>query len=214
MNARVLVGLVGGWFLAGCGASRVKEPASVPEAAQVPGKPAAAGTVESDVTPAEAAPSVKSKTERGMEEGSRVVSTAELDAALQAFGDGERQLAELLAVEAGGLAPASPPRERSADEAPAAAAREDDLERSAKKDRPAPKATASRYAEPSPAAGPSNGAGRCSTACKALDSMRRAASRMCDLLGDGDAQCSDARGRLARSEARVASVCPSCSGGR
>jgi hypothetical protein len=52
---------------------------------------------------------------------------------------------------------------------------------------------------------------RCAIACKALGSMRRAAGRLCELTGDGDESCSDARARLTRSEARVRRSCPACS---
>ena len=51
---------------------------------------------------------------------------------------------------------------------------------------------------------------RCAIACKAFGSMRRAADRLCELTGDDDSACSDARSRVARSGARVRRSCPSC----
>lgn len=52
---------------------------------------------------------------------------------------------------------------------------------------------------------------RCAVACKALGSMRRAAERVCDLLGTTDAECVDARSRVERSGSLVARACPTCS---
>lgn len=53
-------------------------------------------------------------------------------------------------------------------------------------------------------------ANACSTACKALASMRRSADHLCVLAGDGDARCTDARSRVQSATDRVRSSCPSC----
>ena len=56
----------------------------------------------------------------------------------------------------------------------------------------------------------SSAADSCSTACKALSSMRRAVEHLCGLTGEADLRCDTARGRVARAEERVRSSCPSC----
>jgi len=48
----------------------------------------------------------------------------------------------------------------------------------------------------------------CDTACRALDSMRRATERLC-AMDPGD-RCARARQKLADATARVRSACPSC----
>jgi len=50
--------------------------------------------------------------------------------------------------------------------------------------------------------------GDCATACKALDSMRRAADRLCQ-LDPGD-RCAKARQKVSDATARVNASCPSC----
>jgi hypothetical protein len=48
----------------------------------------------------------------------------------------------------------------------------------------------------------------CAMACRALESLRRAADRICEL--DPGAPCSDARDKAARAAARVRGACPEC----
>lgn len=48
----------------------------------------------------------------------------------------------------------------------------------------------------------------CTTACKALDSMRRATSRLCAI--DPGPSCEDAQRRTQQATERVAEVCPWC----
>ncbi len=43
----------------------------------------------------------------------------------------------------------------------------------------------------------------CATACRAIDSMRRAVDALCRLAGEQDARCTDARRTLAGSQAKV-----------
>ncbi|MBI4953731.1 MAG: hypothetical protein HY908_17030 [Myxococcales bacterium] len=45
--------------------------------------------------------------------------------------------------------------------------------------------------------------GSCAIACAALGSMRRAAAGLCELTGELDARCTEARGKLATNERRV-----------
>ena len=52
---------------------------------------------------------------------------------------------------------------------------------------------------------------RCEVACEALTAMLRAVDRLCDLTGQGDERCVNARERVNRASARVTEVCPSCS---
>lgn len=87
----------------------------------------------------------------------------------------------------------------------------------------APAAPATSAPEPSPAeAAPakqaearemsaqSEAADGCATACRALSSMRRAATHLCELAGDEDARCDSARGRVASAEERVRASCSEC----
>jgi hypothetical protein len=46
-------------------------------------------------------------------------------------------------------------------------------------------------------------AGACHNACSALGSMRRSVDALCDLAGDDDSRCRDARGVLETSSRRV-----------
>jgi MYXO-CTERM domain-containing protein len=50
--------------------------------------------------------------------------------------------------------------------------------------------------------------GDCATACRALDSMRNAADKLCAL--DPGSRCANARQRLEAASARVRSACPTC----
>ncbi len=52
------------------------------------------------------------------------------------------------------------------------------------------------------------GAGDCATACRALDSMRRAAERICAI--DPGLPCQKAREKVAHAEQRVRAACPEC----
>jgi hypothetical protein len=61
------------------------------------------------------------------------------------------------------------------------------------------------------AAPASNGAeDPCAVACRALASMRSSADHLCQLSGDGDGRCDDARARVRGATQRVKSVCPAC----
>jgi len=54
--------------------------------------------------------------------------------------------------------------------------------------------------------------GACHTACRALASMERSATHLCELTGDGDPRCGDARSRLSAASAKVKASCPMCQG--
>lgn len=56
--------------------------------------------------------------------------------------------------------------------------------------------------------GPLRGSGDCALACRALESLRRAADRLC-ALDPGDA-CTDARAKLRDAAERVRVACPEC----
>lgn len=57
-------------------------------------------------------------------------------------------------------------------------------------------------------------AGDCTTACRALGSMDRAAGHLCSLHGSTDApRCTDAKTRVYSARAKVKSTCGSCPGG-
>jgi hypothetical protein len=50
----------------------------------------------------------------------------------------------------------------------------------------------------------------CTTACRALAGMSRATGHLCDLSGEGDARCENARQRVRSATERVRSHCPAC----
>lgn len=54
----------------------------------------------------------------------------------------------------------------------------------------------------------------CMTACRALQSMGRAATHLCELAADGEghARCANAKDRVRRAEDLVRQRCPSCAG--
>jgi hypothetical protein len=51
----------------------------------------------------------------------------------------------------------------------------------------------------------------CSIACRALGSMERSATHLCDLAGDGE-QCDAAKARVKSASDRVHEACPGCAG--
>lgn len=52
----------------------------------------------------------------------------------------------------------------------------------------------------------------CATACRALDSMERAATHLCDLAGAEATRCASAKDRLRKAEELVRQRCPGCAG--
>jgi hypothetical protein len=50
----------------------------------------------------------------------------------------------------------------------------------------------------------------CVTACRALSSMQRAATHLCELAGEPDPQCTNAKDRVQRATDRVLAQCPAC----
>jgi hypothetical protein len=58
--------------------------------------------------------------------------------------------------------------------------------------------------------GPAITGDRCAIACKALASMSASADHLCQLTGEGDGRCDDARARVRGASARVRSACPAC----
>lgn len=51
---------------------------------------------------------------------------------------------------------------------------------------------------------------RCTTACRALASMDRAANKVCDLAGSDDSRCNGARTRVSSARDLVRRSCPTC----
>jgi hypothetical protein len=51
---------------------------------------------------------------------------------------------------------------------------------------------------------------RCYVACRALESMQRAAQHICELAGDQDDRCEDVRQRVERARSLVYLVCSEC----
>lgn len=64
----------------------------------------------------------------------------------------------------------------------------------------APKRAAARSAPP-----PASSVPNCSTACRAMDSLRRAAAAICRLTSEADPRCIDARATVTHQSRRVAS---------
>jgi hypothetical protein len=58
---------------------------------------------------------------------------------------------------------------------------------------------------------PGIGGDPCAVACKALASMASSADHLCQLAGENDGRCEDARSRVRGASARVKSSCPGCS---
>ena len=58
--------------------------------------------------------------------------------------------------------------------------------------------------------GEGSAGGGCGSACRALDSMKRAAEHLCGLTGEPDPRCDTARGRVARADERVRATCRAC----
>jgi hypothetical protein len=74
----------------------------------------------------------------------------------------------------------------------------------------APKPTAPAQASAPDRAAEATAASPCDVACRALDSMERAADHLCALAGSADDRCSGARARVESAEARVRAACPAC----
>ncbi len=210
MSSRACLGLLLVLAGSGCAASRSSEPPSAPQ-----------GAVDAKVSTAESMPGpmrlgvVAPQSPPDDALGSDV----DIEAARAMLAEGERQVGQLLAqseqhsTRGEAKAPASAP----------ASAPDSDEESSRPKKSAADRSNAAgrggapetKFAESAPAPVRAVQAdGRCAIACKALTSMRRAADRMCDLVGVSDDQCSDARARVVRSQSRVSSVCPACEGAR
>lgn len=73
----------------------------------------------------------------------------------------------------------------------------------------------SGFAQPPTSPGPAptpmgSDADACTTACRALSSMERAAEHLCE-LSEGDERCAGAQQRVARARERVTAQCPACS---
>lgn len=64
------------------------------------------------------------------------------------------------------------------------------------------RAESKAYAEPPPT--------RCELACRAYASMGRATESLCDLGGEEEARCVDARSRLEHASARLSASCGGC----
>ena len=210
MSSRACLGLLLVLAGSGCAASRSSEPPSAPQ-----------GAVDAKVSTAESMPGpmrlgvVAPQSPPDDALGSDV----DIEAARAMLAEGERQVGQLLAqseqhstrgeAKAPAPAPASAPDsdEESSRPKKSAADRSNAAGRGG--------APETKFAESAPAPVRAVQAdGRCAIACKALTSMRRAADRMCDLVGVSDDQCSDARARVVRSQSRVSSVCPACEGAR
>lgn len=133
----------------------------------------------------------------------------DLDGQIAALGAAEAQIARVMHVTLPGM-PAKDGDKKKAEEQEHA--RE-----------PSTLATASPSSPPAPRAAQGSmpgvfragddgmgGADACTTACSALSSMERAARHLCDLTGDGDERCDNARQRVSGATERVMSSCPAC----
>lgn len=204
--------ILGLFAISGCSARRPAElPAQQKEPSPAVASDSRAGEVTEEEPPVPAEVSSTAASDRR-----DLADTSEFEAALREFREGELELAAL----------GRQPEPSGGPGAFAAAPHTDEDEgemragggvagraRAEAAARPEGKPAAKKAAPPASAPPERDERARCVIACKALGSMRRAASRMCDLVGDADAGCVDVRGRLARSEARVSTVCPGCASG-
>jgi hypothetical protein len=55
-----------------------------------------------------------------------------------------------------------------------------------------------------------SGGDGCATACRSLASMTRSADHLCQMAGETDGRCEDARARVAGARGRVKAACPGC----
>lgn len=203
MKSRAYLGLLGVLLFTGCAAPRVTEPLSAPKV--------------SEAAPPSAAMAPPSGMAFGSDEKAEAASSVDLEAARAMLAAGEREVGALLA---------------QADEEPTAVQAQEKGDGMAKNDRARKVGESSKPSTARVARGPADAAEatpptavpasppgvsrgpRCFVACKAMTSMRRAADRMCELVGSSDEQCFDARGRVARSQSQVERVCPACADAR
>jgi hypothetical protein len=123
------------------------------------------------------------------------------DAEMVAIGRAEAEIDRLFP---GGSALGEAPRKSGAP--PRHAPPEPDTDGQA--DKPAEK---KKESEEKPAfSGPARAGDRCAIACKALASMAASADHLCQLTGEGDGRCDDARARVRGASARVRSACQGC----
>ncbi len=113
------------------------------------------------------------------------VAVMSLDQAAASFEQAESQISEMLAA-----ATAPPAPDDSEVDEPGAASPA----------KPAPRRL-NEYAD---------GPQRCHSVCRALASMQRSASRLCELTGGDDPRCDDVRGRVEQARQLVLDACPSC----
>jgi len=113
------------------------------------------------------------------------VAVMSLDQAAATFEQAELRIAEML------RAGVAPPANNGGDEAPG------DTESMSK---PAARRL-NEYGD---------GPDRCLSACQALASMQRSASRLCELTGEDDPRCGDVRDRVEQARQLVVDACPSC----
>ena len=137
-------------------------------------------------------------------------SSNDLEGQIAALGAAEAQIARAIHVSLPGMTGKDADRKKA-----------EDQERARE---PSSLATASPSSPPPLKAGQSSmpgvfragddgmgGADACTTACSALSSMERAARHLCNLTGDGDARCDNARSRVSGASERVMASCPACS---
>lgn len=76
---------------------------------------------------------------------------------------------------------------------------------------PAPAPPGLTPQKPQAAESGSDDENHCRNVCEALSSMVRAVHHLCELTGDDDGRCTEAKGRAERAEQRVSQSCPACS---
>jgi len=139
--------------------------------------------------PAQPAPAGVTSEEPAAEPGADddTMAVMTLDDAAASFEQAELQLTELLR-----LAAAPPTGPDAGDETPGEAETPG---------RPAPARRLNEHGD---------GPDRCLSACRALASMQRSATRLCELTGEEDPRCEDVRDRVERARQLVLDACPSC----
>lgn len=133
-----------------------------------------------------------------------------VDHEMLAIGKAEEEIDRLIPEARSPGSPASPRRAATPPPPPPRKAGED-VPRDAAKADPLGGATAADAESRAGGAGAGAAGDPCAVACNALSSMVRSAERLCQLSGENDGRCDDARARVRGASARVRSSCPRCS---
>ncbi len=148
-------------------------------------KPAQEASTPAQAPPAQAPPAGVQSYGQADEPSDDDMAVMSLDQAAAAFEEAELRISGLL-----GMGGAAPPVAIRGDEAQVDTA---SVANSARR-----------------TSGLAEGPDRCLIACRALASMQRSATRLCELTGEDDVRCEDVRDRVEQARQLVSGECPSC----